>query len=63
MMEVKAGDWVRFRGTTRVHEVYQVNIVVRDRSQDWLETTSGVKKPVAQVDEHAAKFWIRKVGS
>lgn len=58
-MKVEVGDWVQFRGATRIHEVYKVH-EQKNPAESFIETTSGTKKLVSQVDRHAPKFWIRR---
>lgn len=60
-MKVEVGDWVRFRGGTRIHEVYRVH-EQGDPRQTFIETTSGSRKLVSEIDQHAEKFWIKKAG-
>jgi len=60
-VKVEIGDWVRFRGGTRIYEVQ--GTVPRDNSPNthFIEVNgSKLLHRVERVESVASKFWIKK---
>lgn len=59
-MKVEVGDWVRFRGGTRIYEVFAVH---EGQHRNYVTVIgASMQKPVDSIQEVAPKFWIKKAG-
>lgn len=60
-MKVEVGDWVRFRGGTRIYEVQGVQPANSEPTHFIEVIGSKLLHRVETIETHVSVFWVKKV--